>query len=113
MERFLYLDSTCHMVRFGWDEVYGLIDVVVADASGDDKTERQLPIKPGFATALLTALVDWDEVLRLGNEWYDRLVALPELPIHRNVLQKLFDIDWRTARVGPHTRSRPRLSQYS
>jgi hypothetical protein len=61
-QRYLFLDNVCDCVN-GWlpFRVYPHI-------------ERN-PLRDTPIQAIADALVDWDETLRVGNRWYDELVA--------------------------------------
>jgi hypothetical protein len=62
-ERFMYLDGVGMVARDGISSLSGL--------SGGSKSEGTFESLVGSAAA---AAVDWDQVLRMGNPWYDRMV---------------------------------------
>src|SRR5262249_16928653 len=65
-ERFLFLDSLMRIARYGVDYLEGL-----------SATKGQKPASPDVKQwrAEVVIGIDWDQALRKGNRWYDRLVA--------------------------------------
>lgn len=63
-ERFMYLDGVTWMARRGPTMLESFTD-------GHTRKSRLKAV----VDRLLGSLIDWDEVLRLGNSWYDRTVA--------------------------------------
>lgn len=63
-ERFMYLDCVCVIARVGPDALDALTDGV-----DDDLAPNALK------RALTNSFIDWNTVLRMGNRFYDRLVA--------------------------------------
>jgi len=63
-ERFMYLDAVCTIAREGLGIVMSL------DGGG---LPNQDSIEATLAKWATNVLVDWDEVLRVGNSFYDRL----------------------------------------
>lgn len=63
-ERWMYCDGVCYVVRTGRPQVLALL---AADTENGGLFER-------IRDQLVCAAIDWDTVLRMGNEWYDRMV---------------------------------------
>src|SRR5262249_9965102 len=65
-ERFLFLDSLMLIARYGVDYLEGL-----------SATKGQKPASPDVKQwrAEDVISIDWDQALRKGNRWYDRLLA--------------------------------------
>jgi len=61
-ERLMFADAVCSIARDGLQK-WKLL-------SGDPE-----PLSSAVVSALSRPVIDWDRVLRLGNRWYDRLVA--------------------------------------
>jgi hypothetical protein len=72
-----HLDAACYIAREGW---YALQDVVAAfaDSSGDEPAKPHMKWPRRFAN-MITPLVRWDESLKTGNKWYDRLVRITRM----------------------------------
>jgi len=68
-ERFSYLDATFGMVRFGPSGLNQLEEV--GGGSEDEKTR----FRDIVSKAILNSISDWDNVMRRGNYWYDKLAA--------------------------------------
>ena len=62
-ERYMFLDSICTLQRVGPN--------ALSELTGADGEDRRLAELSRQAT---NALIDWDEVLRIGNHFYDRMV---------------------------------------
>jgi len=67
-ERFFYLDSVASMARNGLAELNDM-------GIGDDDSWLD-----AFKNMAAELLVDWDEVLRVGNSWHDRLIGVMKRP---------------------------------
>jgi hypothetical protein len=63
-ERFMYLDCVGMVARKGFSSLAGLVEL----SEPKSKTMFESRID---STA--RAVIDWDQVLRMGNSWYDRL----------------------------------------
>ncbi len=68
-ERFMFLDCVASVAREGFSSISGLI--------GSDKPKSRIDSVLDAAT---DAAINWDVVLRMGNPWYDRLVAACRKP---------------------------------
>jgi hypothetical protein len=79
-ERLSFLDAACYCAREGWWAMREII-ALIADLSGDKEPKpRGEPNRlMARATAPWTWLVKWDHVLKLGNEWHDRLVRIANI----------------------------------
>jgi hypothetical protein len=69
-ERFMFLDCTLLVAEGGLSEVMALTSGAPA------ATQKSL------LDSLVRTSVDWDVPLRVGNSWYDRLVAAGRLPTY-------------------------------
>jgi len=72
-ERFFYLDAVATMARKG---VSNLRDLAGGGPAGD----KSRGLLEELVFAGLDAMIDWDEPLRMGNPWYDRLAAAARKP---------------------------------
>ena len=73
-ERFLFLDLVAGMARDGFDSMSG-----------------SLSKSPVPKDAYVRATLDWDQILRMGNSWYDRMVVAgrkPRVPTEKPSLSK-------------------------
>ena len=91
-ERFMYLDSVCAVAsgRVGLSELAG-------DGSGE-----AFGWIARFASAVL---VNWDVSLRMGNQWYDRLVAAANLPTHAQRNEAFAEINADTRKLSAELRT--------
>jgi hypothetical protein len=90
-ERFLFLDAACSAAHGKWTQ--GL-------PRGDDAETQAL--RDGIAKWNESGVIDWNGVLYLGNEWFDRLAAatiLPQAPERRKAVYQL-DMDLEALRVA-------------
>jgi hypothetical protein len=94
--RLEHLDAACYLAREGWHTLFELTSLFV-EFSGDDPPKPSHKPHPWlrFATAPITWLVQWDEPLKLGNEWHDRLVRIAQMDDPREQSAELdaFDKD--------------------
>jgi hypothetical protein len=83
-ERYMFLDCVSAAARDGLTSMRKLID---GDA-GSSTT------KPRFSSAAL-ATIDWDQILRMGNTWYDRMADTFRKPtrLERQELRLKIDAD--------------------
>jgi len=75
-ERFLFLDTVAGTARDGFDSM-----------SGSPSTS---PV-PGDANARAT--LDWDQMLRMGNSWYDRIVVAGRKPARADRIAEFVRIE--------------------
>jgi len=68
-ERFMFLDCVSTCAREGFDTISTL------DGSRDSKSALESWIEAAARESL-----DWDLILRMGNSWYDRIVAVCRKP---------------------------------
>jgi hypothetical protein len=72
-ERFIFLDCVAMLAREGLSSLNNLVNLVHGNKKSD-----------GILTSALDAVgrsaVDWDHILRMGNSWYDRMVAAGRKP---------------------------------
>ncbi|MGD0898188.1 MAG: alpha/beta hydrolase [Thermoguttaceae bacterium] len=68
-ERFMFLDTVGMVARRGLSRLVDLL----GSLSGDSEPGGKSMFKP-LIDSTVTAAVDWDQVLRMGNSWYDRMV---------------------------------------
>jgi hypothetical protein len=74
--RLEHLDAICYIAREGWD-VLRDVAAFITDLSGDQPSEPSKKVEwPRIISDTLTVLVRWDEPLKNGNEWHDRLVQI-------------------------------------
>ncbi|MGO8691413.1 MAG: hypothetical protein ACLQLG_17455 [Thermoguttaceae bacterium] len=83
-ERFMYLDSTMSLAR---DGLGSLSRFAMLTGGGDDPPLKSLMDDVGRVG------VDWDIVLRMGNKWYDRLVAAQRKPTWTERQKALQQVD--------------------
>jgi hypothetical protein len=104
-ERFLYLDSICATVRGSLKPS----DIVPISSKPDDSirggdTPEWNAIRGSLKKWIGGGQVDWDETMRLGNEHFDRIVALAQLPTlsERHVVGSKLDEEqkWQKAIYG-------------
>jgi hypothetical protein len=69
-ERFIFLDCTAAAAREGPSGLAKL-----TDGGGTSKSTME-----SLTDSLATSAVDWDVALRIGNSWYDRMVAAARKP---------------------------------
>jgi hypothetical protein len=70
-ERFMLLDCMSAMAREGPNGIRGLLG---------DGTPKKDDILDSLMNSLAKSSIDWDIILRMGNSWYDRLVAAGRHP---------------------------------
>jgi hypothetical protein len=96
-ERVQFLDATCYVAKNGWG---ALLDIVglITDLSGDGEPRVKRDFRAEVGGAVLSWLVRWDEPLKLGNEWYDRLVQIVQMedPDQQVVAVERFNNDLET-----------------
>ncbi len=68
-ERYMFLDCVAGLARSGPAALSAL------DGGGDGSQFSQALLK-----AMTDTMIDWDEILRLGNRWYDRMVEAARKP---------------------------------
>lgn len=68
-ERYMFLDCVCAVARTGPK----LLTQVTALTSFEDEGEARMD---ELGRQLANSAVDWNEVLRMGNQYYDRLAAI-------------------------------------
>ncbi len=69
-ERFFFLDCVSVVAREGMSGLNAII--------GDGDTSKD--VQSSMINSIGNAMVDWDIVLRMGNSWYDRIVAIQRKP---------------------------------
>lgn len=75
-ERYMYLDCTVTMARTG----PGALELIGALAGdGGEFKEADNPL----TRLLARAAIDWDEPMKMGNRFYDRIVAAAKLPTYK------------------------------
>ena len=68
-ERLMYLDSVCWIARTGTQKLSTLSALsAVGDAA-----------QPNLADIAVDLVIDWDVPLKVGNQWYDRLVKVARI----------------------------------
>jgi hypothetical protein len=75
-ERFLFLDLVAGMARDGFDSMSG------------SPSESPVP-----KDAYVRATLDWDQILRMGNSWYDRMVVAGRKPARADREAEFVKID--------------------
>lgn len=78
-ERISYLDATCYIAREGWHVMQDFIGLITNLSSDGPQLPEEKEPWNGALTAIVTRLVRWDEPLKLGNAWYDRLVRIAKM----------------------------------
>lgn len=71
-ERYFFLDSVCALAR---DPSLAADAMAMGGGPSGEPT-----LLDGLRDALVQSMLDWDEILRLGNQWYDRIVAAHRQP---------------------------------
>jgi hypothetical protein len=71
MERIMYLDSVSYLAREG-------VQAIARLDGGIQEYEDSIATR--LIDWLKARAIDWDTVLRLGNQWYDRLEATAAMP---------------------------------
>jgi len=98
-ERMQFLDATCYMAKDGWGALRDIVGFI-ADMSGDGepKPRDKSDFRVEFGGAVLSWLVRWDDALKLGNKWYDRLVQIVQMedPDQQAAAVEQFDKDLET-----------------
>lgn len=97
-ERYIFMDTVAAIARNGFDSLDTL-------ESGIDESSA------GLLDMISTTTVDWDLVLRTGNQWYDRLAAAMQHSSHAERLQELEAIGSDTKQTFLRTRSVGRAVQ--
>jgi hypothetical protein len=94
-ERFFYLDTVSSIARLGVSHIGDLAGAGVTSA-------KPTGLFQGIALETLDAMVDWDEPLRLGNQWYNRLAAAARKPTRaqRAAAMAACDNDMKALAVG-------------
>lgn len=98
-ERLQFLDATCYVAKNGWGallDIVGLITDLSGDGEPKPRDKRDFRVEVGGA--VLSWLVRWDEPLKFGNEWYDRLVQIVQMedPDQQLVAVERFNNDLET-----------------
>ena len=71
-ERFLYLDCVGIVIREGINSLVNSLTDLTGDGKPKSKSRDKGMLMSLIETVLRVA-VDWDQVLRMGNAWYDRM----------------------------------------
>lgn len=82
-ERFMYMDAVCTIARKGVDQMQSILDG--GSSSGD--------LVKGVLNWAGRVAIDWDVVLRMGNEWYDRMVAAGRKPTRAERKAAMGEVD--------------------
>jgi hypothetical protein len=93
-ERLQFLDATCYVAEDGWGallDIVGLITDLSGDGEPKPRDKRDFRIEVG--AAVLSWLVRWDEPLKLGHEWYDRLLRITRIDDVRLQMDALDEFD--------------------
>lgn len=96
-ERYTYLDTVTAMARWG---IAGVLDTTVGDNPDSNGAAKSL------TKALGQAAFDWNILLRMGNERYDRLVAALSLPTHRERFEALEELEQEVRQYAEEVRNR-------
>jgi len=83
-ERYAFLDGVLSMAKHGPSAMKSL--------TGSGRS-RKKSFQDSLAIGLLNSVVDWDEVMREGNQWIDQLVAAGRKPTCQQRLQALKELD--------------------
>jgi hypothetical protein len=83
-ERFSYLDAVFGMVRVG----PSALDQLAGKTGGQKVAFKDIVFKAWFNT-----VVDWDDVLRRGNQWYDELVAVARKRTYQQRREGFLELD--------------------
>ena len=96
-ERYTYLDVVSTLAR-------GQIDLF--DSAGGSAGPRA-----NWAFRLAgSLLIDWDQVLRMGNSWYDRMVDALEKPTHAERAEAMSALDDQLKGIAAQVKDRKRLA---
>ncbi len=88
-ERFMYLDVICSLARRPGRSLR-LIEVLEGGQSGLAGWAKRLA---DFLAGVGGGMIDWNVPLRMGNQWYDRLVEAGRKPTPQQRSQALADIE--------------------
>ena len=72
-ERYMFLDCAVMMARKG-PGAFKMIDALAGGGGGGAKVDNPV------TRLLARAAIDWDEPMKMGNQFYDRIVAAASLP---------------------------------
>jgi hypothetical protein len=103
-ERFFYLDSVAAIARLGVSHIGDLTGAGVA-------TETSNGLFQGIALEALDAMIDWDEPLRLGNQWYDRLAAAARKPTRAERAAATAALEKDTKNLGAGVKDPKRMAE--
>ena len=98
-ERFSFLDSAFGIVRVG----PSAFDQLAGEAGGEKGAFKGIVFKAWFNT-----VVDWDDVLRRGNRWYDELVAVARKLTYQQRSEGFVEIDQKLKKAVESVRD-PKL----
>ncbi len=96
-ERFMFLDST-FLIASG-----GAFKTLAALAGGEATGVEEIVDEKVFAA------IDWDVVMRIGNHWYDRLVAAMKTKDRREMVMALKKIDADLEALGKEAKDVQKL----
>ena len=94
-ERFSYLDSAFGIVRVG----PSALDQLGGEAGGEKGAFKDIVFRAWFNT-----VVDWDDVLRRGNHWYDELEVAGRKPTYQQRQEAFAKIEQKLVELGMSTK---------
>ncbi len=68
-ERYMFLDCVASVAR------QGIASISTLSGGGFDGSSKSKSLTEMLVEDAVSVMIDWDFVLRMGNSWYDRLVA--------------------------------------
>ena len=96
-ERFFFLDTVCDIAREGPEK---------ASILTDGGTRQEETIGAALNRWLTNMVVDWDEVLRMGNSFYERLEQAAAKPTHAQRKQAVATLDKECRELARSNRER-------
>jgi len=110
--RFMYLDGVVAMSRGPVELSESLGEQEPAPRPGDAPgAELARQLHRALANAALTAAIDWNETLRVGNRWYDRLVEAVSRPTRRERREALERLEDELDAIRDQTRDPVNLAK--
>ena len=103
-ERFSYLDVTLGMVRFGPSGLSQL------DEMGESSENEKTGFRDIFSKAMLNSISEWDNVMRRGNGWYDKLATAGRKATYQERVAAFAEIDQELEELAKSTSDLKKLA---
>jgi hypothetical protein len=101
-ERYMYLDAVAHVARAGTFAAMQNMVKLIASLSSDKSDDASKVKRPQSDLSL--GKVDWDIVLKAGNDWYDRFAECGRIADVRQRRKALLDLDGDVKSLGQEAR---------